>query len=353
MRIVLVISALRGGGAERVMSVLANEMVKQNEVYLVVIADSEINYRISSEVEIINLGFQNNRGRGRKVFAEIKAGYKFRQFLYSNRPDAVLSFMEKNNIFTLLTTRFLRLRVFISDRNNPCLESKYTISALKKWTYPWADGIIAQTSMAKEVLHHKKLNNNITVIPNPIRDIDLPERFQRCQLILTVGRLIPEKGHEYLLEAFSRLNDSNWKLVIIGEGKLRSRLEGKIKELNLSTRVLMPGNVRNLDEWFQKASIFAFPSLSEGFPNALVEAMANGLPCISFDCDAGPRDIIDHGISGFLVKKGDIDGLTAYLQKLIENKTMRESLGIQAIKIKETLKAEKIVAEYVRFITKI
>jgi len=331
MKIFLICSSLIHGGAERVISELANEFaLNKHEVHMVILAVSEDFYFLHPEIKIHRLGFKNN-GAFKKQIAELKTFFKLRKLLKTEKPDASLSFGTKYNILTILASRFLKLKVFVSDRSNPKKKIASHIDLLRRLTYRFATGIIAQTSLAKEIQERTTKNKNIKVIPNPVKEVKRYPEIKRDNIILNVGRLVPEKGQKYLLEAFSKIDDPEWRLVILGDGPLRENLERQAKELNIEEKLYMPGAVSNVDEWLAKASIFAFPSISEGFPNALVEAMAAGLPCVSFDCDAGPRDIIVDGENGFLVP---LYNQTQFIQKLkflINNKELRIVMGDKAI----------------------
>ena len=351
MKIFLVIPTLVQGGAERVISELANQFSQQGvEVHLTLLAKAEDFYSIDSNVIVHRLGFVNN-GRVQKVVSEIKTFLKLRKLFKEHKPDAVLSFMDKYNVFTILASRFLDLRVFVSDRSNPNLKLSRSLSALKKLTYRHATGIIAQTSLAKDILEHFTGNKNIKVIPNPVKEVQLYPDLVRENIIINVGRLVPEKGQKYLLQSFSNLNLDDWRLVILGDGPLRPELEKQVLELGLEGKVIMPGSVNNVDEWLAKAKIFAFSSISEGFPNALVEAMAAGLPCVSFDCDAGPRDIIENDVNGFLIETNNIDELVDRILILISNSSLENKFSLNSLKVRDKYNVESIGSEYIEFIS--
>src|SRR5690606_37548169 len=139
-------------------------------------------------------------------------------------------------------------------------------------------------------------------------------------IIICVGRLIPVKGHKYLIEAFANCkNIDDWKLVFLGDGILKNELLQQVKNLNLEDNVKFIGATKNVDEWLSRSSIFAFTSISEGFPNALAEGMSASLPCVSFNCVTGPKDLIKHGYSGYLIEVGDIENFSLTLNMLMEN----------------------------------
>jgi len=347
MNVVLVIPTLKQGGAERVISELANSWVLQDiNVHIILLADAKDFYDIASEVKIHRLGFKN-RGRIKRIFDEYKILVELRGLIKSIEPRFVLSFMTKYNIFTILATFFLDTKVFVSDRDN--IKQTIFIGFLRKYLYRYTDGIISQTSFSKEILEKSISHHNIRVIPNPLRDVEEFPHIKREKIIINVGRLVVEKGQQYLLESFSKLENSDWQLVILGEGPLREQLEEQIVNLGLEDRVFLLGARRDVDFWLAKSSIFAFTSISEGFPNALVEAMSSGLPCVSFDCDAGPRDLIENEKNGFLVKLKDCDEFTKRLTLLINDRKRREDIGLEAKKISKYLSSKEITNRFLKF----
>ena len=349
MKTMLIISTLNSGGAERVMSSLANEFsIKNNEVHLVLLVKSVHFFKVNNKVIIHELGFENKNFYYR-IYSQIKTFIRLRALFKKERPDIVLSFLTQYNVFTILASRFLKLKVFVSDRSNPKKKLPKTIDFLRNTTYKYATGIIAQTSLAKEILEKSTGSKNIKVIPNPIKINNFHYNHNKENIILNVGRLIPQKGQKYLIEAFSKLTNTDWKLVILGEGDLRDELENQIKNLGITNRVYMPGSVQNVDEWMEKASIFAFPSISEGFPNALVEAMSLGLPCVSFDCDAGPRDIIENKKNGIIIPIKDVDLLKKAINNLIEDINLRIQIGSEARTVSDKYTIEKIGQQYLNF----
>src|SRR5690606_19824055 len=187
----------------------------------------------------------------------------------------------------------------------------------------------------------------------PVKKIQNYPDIAKEKLILNVGRLVTEKGQKYLIEAFSKINEkADWRVVILGDGPLRNQLEEQVKILGLDKQVQFLGAVNNVDEWLAKASIFVIPSISEGFPNALAEAMSAGLPCVSFDCKTGPRDLIENYKNGILVEEKNVEELANSLQKLIDDPILRLRLGTQAIVIKEHLSSDKIAKCFYEFMMK-
>lgn len=351
MKIILVIPTLKQGGAERVMSELANVWSSQgHEVHIVLLAKSEDFYKLHTNAVVHKLAF-NYTNRLNKIYGELRVFFNLRKIMQKEKPDFVLSFMTKYNILTILASVFLPIKIFVSDRSNPKKKSPLLIAMLRRLTYLYADGIIAQTSLAKDILIEETENKNIAIIPNPLKEVRTFSEMKREKVILNTGRLVIEKGQKYLLEALAKIEDTEWKLVILGDGPLRKKLEEQTNLLGLEDRVLMPGTVNDVDKWLAKASIFAFPSISEGFPNALAEAMSAGLPCVSFDCDAGPRDFIRDAGNGYLVPIGDVITFSERIENLMNNDHLRIKIGQEATKIREKLESTMIADKYLNFCT--
>jgi len=167
-------------------------------------------------------------------------------------------------------------------------------------------------------------------------------------MILSVGRLGIEKGHDLLIRAFAAAEGAQkgWDMTILGEGNERLNLERLISGLGLTASVHLPGIVKEPAEWMQKTSLFVLTSRYEGFPNALLEAMACGCAVIATDCPSAPAEIINNDINGLLVPAEDVTALSNAMQKIIDDESLRQRLGVQALKVKTTFSQETIMAKW-------
>ena len=341
MKIVFIINSFDGGGAERVVSELANHISSNHEIYLITVENKGVFYTLSEKTTLINLDVKNNKNSLLNSYERISKTYKT---LKKIRPNIVISFMTSTNIETTIVAKLLKLPIIIAERANPHSSARSKWHFLRKRTYPLANLLVCQTESSQKF--YESWIRNIRVIPNPLKQITTPVQNEKKNILLAVGRLGFEKGHDLLIRAFSKMNADNWTLLIVGEGQERATLENLIATLSLDNRVTLFGRTEDVDEVYQKALLFVLPSRTEGFPNALCEAMAHGLPCISFDCDFGPRDIITHGKDGILVPPEDVDALAAQIQLLIDSPEQREALGREAIKIQERLSIKKIAKQW-------
>ena len=264
-------------------------------------------------------------------------------------PDTVLAFSEWTNPYVILALTGLKYPIYVSDRMSPMAKLPLISEILKRFTYRFASGVIAQTSFAKRILKKKIKSNRIYVIHNPVNIIK-KTNDKEINLILSVGRLSAEKGHKYLIKAFSKVKNRDWKLALIGDGSQRQSLEKLVSDLSLNDRVIFLGHLNNFSKYLTQAKIFILPSLREGFPNSLVEAMAMGKATISTDFFDGYNEIIDNEINGILVSPGNVNELFFATEKLINNNNLRLRIGQEASKISKKLEFNKIAKQYLNVI---
>lgn len=338
-----------GGGIERSSSIAANYFASQGQkVILLSFYSSPITYSIVG-VEHIQITDGESKNRAIRIFERKN---KIRKEVKSIKPDVILSYGEFINIPVLWATIGLSIPVVISDRLSPVFALNKIYVLLKKILYRNAAGCIAQTEIAKSMLIEKVSVKNVVVIPNPINAISKVDCEKKKQII-SVGRISPEKGQKYLLEAFAQQPYKDWHLVFIGGVSrewVQEELNSIVYKYGISDRVHFLGRKENFSKDLSESEIFVLPSLSEGFPNALIEAMSVPLPCISSDCVAGPSDIIENGVNGILVKPKSVKELTDAITMLIENENKRKTLARNAYSIREKLAVDKIAQQYLDYV---
>ena len=221
-------------------------------------------------------------------------------------PDVILSFGEGYNAFVMARLGFLNRPIFLGNRTTPVTSLRGVRGFINPMFYKKAAGVFVQTQRSIELLSEHYRGTSFSVIPNPIHEVTIaPDLGQKT--ILNVGSLGGKKNQGELIEIFAglRADFPDWTLVFAGDGPHRAMLEEKVRVLGLQDRVEFRGVVRDLASLYREASIFAFTSLLEGFPNALGEAMRVGLPVIAYDCITGPSELISHGEDGFLIALED------------------------------------------------
>ncbi|MDD2983066.1 MAG: glycosyltransferase [Crocinitomicaceae bacterium] len=355
-KIVFLIPSLEYGGMERVMSLLLNVFAKKNvQLHLILYGKTrEVKYNIPDSVIIHRPTFSYS-ATNRFIFT-LKTLLYLRKEIKKIKPNSILSFGEYWNNLVLISLYGLRYPVYISDRSQPNLNLGKIQNKLRDFLYPKAKGYIAQTLKAAEIAKKNEWNSNITVIGNPIREVaDHPEIIKQ-NYVLTVGRLIKTKHVDDLIKIFAQCNMADWKLIIVGgnPNKIDLLMEYKslVKELNLESRVKLVGAQKNVDEYYRKSKVFAFTSSSEGFPNVIGEAMSAGLPVIAYDCLAGPSDMIDQGVNGYLIPLFDSNEFKTKLNSLMQNEEKRTVLGQNAAKINSKFNLNDIADAYYNFILK-
>lgn len=343
MRFTLIISSLNSGGAERVLSELANHWASQgHQVLFVTFAEtgSIPFYYLDPKINLIQLSLTQFTAlsllvRLKNIFKRI---FLLRKTIQKSNPDVVLSFMDVTNITTLIATIGLKIPILVSERTHPGhhrLPKFYQI--LRRIFYLKADAIVMQTNSVAEYFNKNDFKN-VKIIPNavsrPIADQIRYLYSSTVKNIVSVGRLCPFKGFDTLIQAFNQLLKlhSDLTLTIYGEGKERLNLERFVNSLGLQDKILLPGAIQNIQEALVNADLFIFPSRYEGFPNALCEAMAVGLPVIASDC-SGNIDIVRDGIDGRLFPVGDIQTLTQITLELLEDDLQRQRLAEHAKEI--------------------
>ncbi|HTO14553.1 MAG TPA: glycosyltransferase family 4 protein [Edaphocola sp.] len=352
-KICFISPSLHQGGLENAVSVMANEMSRRgHEVSVLCIYDNPIFYKLDSNINIIIPPYL------RGSFSTLRYYWKTVRFLRKQlkeiKPDVVVSYGDYINMISILAVRGLGIPIFISDRSSPGKAFPLIVKKMREFLYPMATGIIAQTQTAK-LQKQKMLRNysNIAIIPNPIRPISEHPEIEKENIILGVGRHYHVKGLDRLLRAYALLEDKSWRLMIAGNyGPNTEVLVNLAKELNIDEQVEFLGPIKEIDSLYKKSKIFVLSSRSEGFPNALIEAMAHGLACVSYDINAGPSDIIDNLKNGILVEDGDIPELALQIDFLIANPQERKRLSSNALTIKEKLSVQKIGNDFYNFITK-
>ena len=335
--VALVIGDLRGGGAQRVLSMLVDAWsTKEFRVCVITIGSNDGDkFQLHPHATRISLNLVGKSKSGiHAIFANFRRIVSLRKALRSADAPVVVSFLSTTNVLTILATRGLSSHVAVSERNDPGRQPlNWPWRTLRRWLYRHADAITANSHGALQHLRSFVPFRKLYVVPNPI---DFPETIvhlsRRRNNILNVGSLSHQKAHDVLLEAYARVvtERSNWSLTIVGDGPGRQALVGLASSLNLLEYIEWIDWTDAIGRCYEDAQIFVLPSRYEGMPNALLEAMSYGLPCIITDGSPGPLEHVVDEESGLVVPAGDVQGLAGALIRLMESRDLRTRLGARA-----------------------
>lgn len=353
-KIAIVTRSMFGGGAERVIAELIKYFDSINiECWLITIDDEEVFYQLPKSTVLIPIGKKSTN----KIIDRILRYIKVRQILKKNKIDIVLSMPEDIGIYVIAALLGTRIPIVVSERNNPwVMPDKMITRLLRVIMYKFANGLIFQTEMAMSFFSSSIQQKGI-VLQNPLDIRRIPSAFKgnRRKEIVAVGRLTQQKNFKLLIEAFSEFykNNSDYRLIIYGEGKLRDELENLSQKLLPEGKCLLPGKSKEVLKKINDASMFVLSSDYEGMPNVLIEAMAMGMPVISTDCPSGgPKSLIIDGENGILVPVGDKKSLVNAMEKL-KNESYGQLLGNNALNLRDRLGSYMIYQEWFAYLSKI
>ena len=344
MKILFVIATLGTGGAEKILTLLANHLSKKDfDVTILTLTNEKPFYSIDNTVKLKQINITENANNLKeKICNPVKRIIALRKAFIQSEADIIISFMDLVNIYCIIAAKLAKKSIIVSEHTNFHNTSMF-IKYLRRLIYPFSDALIVLTDYDKSKYNFVK---NVHRIHNPLVIQHMHSDVERERLILGVGSLIDIKGFDLLIKAFSKANTKDWRLIIVGEGINRIELEKLIRKLDLKDKVTLPGITKDIELFYKRASIFVLSSRMEGFPGVLCEAMAYGCPSIAFDCLTGPRDIIKSDVNGILVEVENVNKLAKEIQILINNSEVRVKLGRNATSIIDELDINKISEEW-------
>lgn len=357
VRIVFLASSLSAGGAERVASTLCNAWVARGDSVTLIPTFSGGGspfYPLDSRVDLVYLA-SAVRGNGKTPLGYLKRLLALRRLICARKPDVVISFLSNVNVSAVIATGGLKIPLLICERTDPSVMpmSKSLLLATQLF-YRFADVLVVQTqAVALKVASIFPGLKSIRSIANPVpEDVFLLSRQESGnarKILLSLGRITDEKQVHLIVEAFLKIHNQfkDWDLHIYGDGPVKAMLEKIVQESGVTNRIFLKGNTTAPWSVMSGADAFVMASKVEGFPNALLEAMAIGLPCVSFDCPSGPRDISNNGEYALLVPAGDVAGLSTALGNLFGDEKLRLELGRKArLSIKERYTLTTVLAQW-------
>jgi len=356
------LNCLGQGGAERVVSNLANSFAAQGyEVYIATEWQEDNEYPIDSRITRVHVGLRpedEKKSRVSKFFLRVRY---LREFMKEYKPDILVAFAHRANYRALMAGRGTDIPVVISIRINPvgnydALSDKIQI----KWLFPKAAGCVFQTE-EQRAFFKPYLQDNSRIIINPLNpkflNVTVPREKEKA--VVNHARLVDFKNHPMLVDAFLTVHEKHPDYVLriygpdSGDGT-KEILEKKIAENHAEDYIFLMGSCNNIESEIPKAEVYAYSSDYEGFPNSLLEAMAMGMPVVSTDCPpGGPAMIIRDGENGFLVPVGDKDALADRIIRLIEDKELAASFSKEAAKVSEIAGPDIIFEKWRDYLTEV
>ena len=354
-KIVFHLNCLEQGGAERVVTNLSNRFA--SEGYQVIIATEwygENEFQIDPEVRRVHVGLREGDEKKNHIIQFLLRIKYLRQFIKTEKPDILIPFARKALYRGLTAAYFIKMPILISVRTDPAGHYEERSDKLQiPILFPRADGCVFQTEGAREFFA-PRLQDNSRIILNPINDkyIGVPEPKERSKTVVQSGRLVDFKNQPMLIRAFVKVHEKHpdYDLKIYGGDSYdgtKEILEDLIRQNGAQDYIHLMGASDSLEKDLANAALFAFTSDWEGLPNALMEAMALGLPIVATDCPCGgPRTIMTHEVDGLLIPIKDEQALVDGINRLIENPELANRLGRQAGKIAEKANGQAVFEQW-------
>lgn len=333
-KILVYISSMNAsGGIERVISNLMAQWDKKYELYLCTKDEGKSFYPIPDSVNKISLNNElklDMHNRLQRIVAIAKNSSKsrkdIRRVLNRIKPDYIYTTSPLDAAEVYSSGKIWRKKLVASEHGSSMGYNK-VYNAIKKHVYPRIYAISVPNAMDTEI--YKSWGSNAVYIPHILTYKAVQKNDLDQKIVLNIGRLTADKQHSRLIHIWSAIKNKNdWRLIVVGNGEEYETLKRLIEELNVKESVTLLPARKDINEIYKKASIFALSSRSEGFGMVLLEAMSFGIPCISFDCPSGPRDVIKDGVNGYLIDNGNDNIYTKKLQEmLLMGPTELSSLG--------------------------
>lgn len=355
MKLVFITPGMTFGGAERVISILANIWCDMgHEVSIFITAtDRQPVYKMNKKIKVEYFADYNEKGVSHfKLIAAI------RKFVRKEKPDSVLSFMNDVCAYTIIALMGTGIPVIYSERNDPNKTNQGKFDKVfRKIVEIGAKYIVFQTNGAR-ICYSEKVQRKSSIILNPVNLDKIPDRINEeinYSEIVSVGRLEPQKNQELLIDAFSVVRETHKDVVlkIFGEGSLKNKLQNKIDELGLTEHVFLMGAKSDVLEWIKESFCFVLSSDFEGLPNSLIEAMCIGIPCISTDCSPGGARQLLGDDRGLIVPCGDKERLAEAINMYLENKDIAMRYGEEAYKLRDEIESHTVAKEWINLIEKL
>lgn len=352
MKIDFIISTLGGGGAERVLTLMVNSLAQnpKNEISVITLFQNKDDYQLDSAINRVMLK-QTKFIPSHTIRSIINLSRYYTK--KTNRPDIIVSFITLTNLIAIIVAKLFSIKIIAQEHNSYLRHMKgrkKITDFTKKFIYKYANVITVLTSF--DVNYYESYGVNVYVMPNPCSFTPIVDNSHvREKTILAVGNLdrYHHKGLDNLIKLIAPILKEypEWQLKIAGSGeKGLEHLNHLANEFGILERVFFTGYITNISEIMHKSSIFILPSRFEGLPMVLLEAMSQGVACISYNCKTGPSDIIENNKNGLLIEDQNMNNMQIGLRLLLKNKKLRNSLSNEGIKSLDKFNVSTITERY-------
>ncbi len=352
-KILMITNDINYSGSAKMLAYIANGLCDMgNRVIVYTYAGGKPYYPLNCNIEYIPAI------KARKSYLDKMVYFlDINKVIRKKRPDAVVTFSPNSSVFSILCTAFTRIPVIVCERCDPYTEKGFLLR-FKRSIYNYAEGAVFQTEGAKKY-YSKRLQKKSVVIGNPVTScrIERTPANKRNNDISFVGRFfVKQKRQDIMLKAFQKITAENdlVRLVFYGGGPDLPHIRQMAEQMNVSHKVCFMGEVGNILEAIKDTAVFVLTSDYEGIPNALIEAMAVGLPVVVTDCSpGGARLLVEDMVNGLLVPAGDVDKIAQAVLFMLNNSDFADACGSKAQQITETYSSQKILQEWNEYIRKV
>lgn len=333
-------------GTERATITIANELARRKHDVGIISLEkvAEPFFSVDSNIQFHYL--YHSQDKRPSLVRDFSRRKKLKEIYRIEKPDIVVIVGSGRSFLNIPAARGIKKITWEHFNLNINWHLLHPLS--KRMAARFSDCIVTLTQQDAINYEQKFSIRNVVCIPNSISIDDSTPSPLTEKRVLAIGRFVNQKGYDYLIDAWERTENRKhgWKLRVIGNGNLLPVIIEKIKQLQLEDSIEIIHSTNNVNEHYLQSSIYVMSSRYEGLPLVLIEAMAIGLPIVSFDCETGPRDIVEHGVTGILVPVFDVEKLALELDNLMSDEQKRKLFSENALKNVRKFETAKIVDEW-------
>ncbi|RTE53801.1 glycosyltransferase family 4 protein [Arenibacter aquaticus] len=355
MKIDFIIGSLTGGGAERVLVLLANYFVENGHTVRIITFYDGDAYELDSRISRVRLHGGKIKNHKIRSLKNLIGFYRIKD----NRPNVIISFITQTNLVSIIVAKIYDINIIVSEHNSylRAQHPKYLTNFTRTFLYPLANYLTVLTSF--DIEYYKKKKVNVVVMPNPCSFAPIVEHNKtKDKTILAIGNLdrYHHKGFDNLLTLIAPVlhNHKDWTLKIIGGGEKGLKFLTKlVNQHNIQDQVIFTGFRKDVNQIMQRSEVFILSSRYEGLPMVLLEAMSQGMACIAYDCKTGPADIIENGKNGLLIEDQNSEAMQKELSKLLHDNALRNKLRNHAVQSLNRFSMENIGQQWEQIFSKL